>query len=366
MSIDGDPGSVPIDSGPDDRSKPAQVADRATSAAGDVASTATTGAKDVAGEAATQAKVVAGEAKRQVGNVVDQTRHELAQQAEQRTRQAAGGLRTLADQVAALAEGRPGDAGPLAGYLDDARVRVSTIADRLERAAQGLLDDVTDFARRRPVVFLAAAGAAGFARRPPGPGRARRPAGQTATRRPHRTPPTRPRRRRRCRRPTRSSSCRRHPGRRRSVRHHGAVTPMSATPTYDPATQPKRPDASLGELLSEMTSDLSGLFRKEVELAKIEARDEAAAAPARRLVCSAAAASPRGLAIMCLSFALAWLLDQGLNTALSFAIVGRAVGHRRRRARERSGAASCDDVRTLPQTTETIKEDVQWAKAQKS
>ena len=163
MTIDTDPGSISIDPDPADRSKPAKVADTATTAAGDVASTATSGAKDAAGEAANQAKVVAGEAKRQVGNVVDQTRQELAVQADQRTQQAAGGLRTLSDQVAALADGRPGDAGPLTGYLDDAKARVSTLADRLEAGGpQGLLDDVTSFARRRPIVFLAAAGAAGF------------------------------------------------------------------------------------------------------------------------------------------------------------------------------------------------------------
>jgi ElaB/YqjD/DUF883 family membrane-anchored ribosome-binding protein len=163
MTIDTDPGSIPVDTGPADRSKPAKVADTATTAASDVATTATSGAKDAASEAATQAKVVAGEAKRQVGHVVDQTRHELSQQADQRTRQAAGGLRTLSDQVSALADGRPGDAGPLAGYLDDARSRVSSLADRLEAGGpQGVLDDVTSFARRRPIVFLAAAGAAGF------------------------------------------------------------------------------------------------------------------------------------------------------------------------------------------------------------
>ncbi|MET0579159.1 MAG: hypothetical protein ABW122_10925 [Ilumatobacteraceae bacterium] len=164
MTIDSVPGSIPVDTEPDDRSKPAEVADQAKSAAGEVAAAATSSAKDVAGEAATQAKVVAGEAKRQVANVVDQTRHELSQQADDRTRQAAGGLRTLSDQVSALADGRPGEAGPLVGYLEDARARVSSIADRLEAGGpQGLLDDVTDFARRRPVVFLVAAGAAGFA-----------------------------------------------------------------------------------------------------------------------------------------------------------------------------------------------------------
>ena len=71
------------------------------------------------------------------------------------------------------------------------------------------------------------------------------------------------------------------------------------------------------------------------------------------------------LALLMLSLALAWLLDQGLNTALSFAIVGiawaiaaailLATGKRR-----------LGDLQTLPQTKETIKEDVEWAKTQTS
>ena len=68
-----------------------------------------------------------------------------------------------------------------------------------------------------------------------------------------------------------------------------------------------------------------------------------------------------------LSLALAWLLDDelGWDRALSFAIIGvlwvlgafvmQAVG-RSRLAR----------VRGLPQTKESLKEDVQWAKAQNS
>lgn len=131
--------------------------------AADTATTASDSAKDAAGEVAAQAKVVAGEARRQIGTVVDETRQALSQQADDRTIQAAGGLRTLADQVSALADGRPHDAGPLAGYLGDAQSRVSAFAERLETGGpQGLLDDVTDFARRRPIVFLAAAMGAGF------------------------------------------------------------------------------------------------------------------------------------------------------------------------------------------------------------
>lgn len=147
----------------DEQSRSAEVADTAATAASDVASDAATAAKDAAGEVANQAKVVAGEAKRQVGTVVDQARRELSQQADERTRQAAGGLRTLSDQASALADGRPGDAGPLAGYLGDVQGRVSAFADRLEtNGPQGLLDDVTNFARRRPIMFLAAAVGAGF------------------------------------------------------------------------------------------------------------------------------------------------------------------------------------------------------------
>ena len=40
------------------------------------------------------------------------------------------------------------------------------------------------------------------------------------------------------------------------------------------------------------------------------------------------------LALVMLSLALAWLLDQGLNTALLFAIVGPPLGDRRRRPRD--------------------------------
>ena len=66
-----------------------------------------------------------------------------------------------------------------------------------------------------------------------------------------------------------------------------------------------------------------------------------------------------------LSLALAWLLDQGLNTALSFAIVGLlwAVAAA---ILVTMGRRKLADVKTLPQTTQTIKEDVAWAKAQTS
>lgn len=42
------------------------------------------------------------------------------------------------------------------------------------------------------------------------------------------------------------------------------------------APEPRGQDSSVGELLSEVTSDIQALFRQEVELAKAEIREETA------------------------------------------------------------------------------------------
>ncbi len=140
-----------------------------------------------------------------------------------------------------------------------------------------------------------------------------------------------------------------------------AGTPGSG---FDPATEPKRPEASLGELISEMTRDVSTLFRKEVELAKTEAREEFSKVGKAGAMFGGAALAG-WLALMMLSLALAWLLDQALNTALSFAIVG-VLWAVAAFIMQRSGRSKLSELQGLPETQETIKEDVEWAKAQTS
>ena len=144
-------------------STPRRVADAASSAAGDAASTAGGEAKRVVSEAKDQARSVVSEAKDQVSGLVSKARDELRTQTADRSQQAASGLRTLSDQLQALGEGRPDDAGPLAGYVTDARQQVASFASRLEyRGIDGVVDDVARFARRRPGMFLLAAAGAGF------------------------------------------------------------------------------------------------------------------------------------------------------------------------------------------------------------
>lgn len=147
----------------DEQGTAGRVKDAATSAAGDVASTATDQAKQVASEAKVQVKSVLEDTKGQVSGLVGQARDELKSQASDRSTQAADGLRTLSGQLQALREGRADEAGPLAGYLDQARDQVSSFASRLDEGGiDGLVDDVSRFARQRPIVFLAAAAGAGF------------------------------------------------------------------------------------------------------------------------------------------------------------------------------------------------------------
>jgi uncharacterized membrane protein YqjE len=131
-----------------------------------------------------------------------------------------------------------------------------------------------------------------------------------------------------------------------------------------PATQPKQADKSLGELFHDLTGDLSELVRKEIELAKLEAREEAKRA-GKAAGMFAGAGLGAWLAILFVSLALAWLLDQAMNTALAFLIVGLlwaliAVLLSNRAKRK------IQSVQPLPETRESLKEDVQWAKAQKN
>lgn len=133
---------------------------------------------------------------------------------------------------------------------------------------------------------------------------------------------------------------------------------------YDPATQPIRPEASLGQLFGEMTADLSRLFRDEVELAKVETREELGRAKQAGVMFGGAGVSA-WLAVVFLSFALAWLLDQAMNRALAFLIVAVVWGI--------AGAVMFSIAKKraqqmgepVPQTKQTLKEDVQWARAQK-
>ena len=119
--------------------------------------------KQVTGEAAAQASVVVGQAKEQLQSLIGETKDELDAQLSSKGEQIAGGLRNLVGQLDALANGRAAEAGPLTGYVQEARGKVDNVARRLDEGGpQAVIGDLAAFARRRPGVFLTGAAVLGF------------------------------------------------------------------------------------------------------------------------------------------------------------------------------------------------------------
>ncbi|MEU7479832.1 phage holin family protein [Lentzea sp. NPDC042327] len=130
-----------------------------------------------------------------------------------------------------------------------------------------------------------------------------------------------------------------------------------SSPEYPQA----RTEESLGDLVSELTGDLSKLMRQELELAKAELRQEASkAGKAGGML--AAAGFAGYLTTVLLSFALVFALGAvmplgwaALIVAVLWGIAGAVL--------YTSGRAKLRTVNPKPErTVETLKEDAEWAK----
>jgi len=118
---------------------------------------------------------------------------------------------------------------------------------------------------------------------------------------------------------------------------------------------------SLGEIIGEISDDLSKLFRQEVELAKAEVRQEATKAGKAAGMLGGAGLAGYMVALfvtLALMFALGNVMDLGwaaLIVAVIWGVVGAvlyAAGRKRMRT-----------VSPVPrQTVDTLKEDAQWLK----
>lgn len=139
------------------------VAETAKEEAASVASSAVEQAKEIATEAKEQARTVATSATDSARDMVQQTVGELRTQADEQARRVAGNVRSTSQQLKALGEGNPDEAGPIGDYVRDGAERLARLAERLDsRGWDGVLSDVGRFARRRPGMFLAGAMTAGF------------------------------------------------------------------------------------------------------------------------------------------------------------------------------------------------------------
>jgi hypothetical protein len=124
-------------------------------------------------------------------------------------------------------------------------------------------------------------------------------------------------------------------------------------------------DRSIGDLVGEATSELSLLLRKEVELAKLEVKQEIrdGAESAKWLGIGAFCGY---LAVLLLAFAASWALAEVMPAALGFLIVAVVLGIAAA-ITLKTGRERLERVDPVPENTvETLKEDVQWLKARKN
>jgi uncharacterized membrane protein YqjE len=134
---------------------------------------------------------------------------------------------------------------------------------------------------------------------------------------------------------------------------------MTAPYPDDHRTEPA--DTSVGELIGNISNDLSQLFRQEVELAKAELKQEATkAGKAAGMLGGAGFAGY--LAVVLLSFALVFALANVMDAgwaALIVAVIWGIIGA----VLYVLGRNRLKTVDPMPhRTVDTIKEDAQWLK----
>jgi uncharacterized membrane protein YqjE len=147
---------------------------------------------------------------------------------------------------------------------------------------------------------------------------------------------------------------------------HSAGEPVTTTTTVGAtAGSGTRDERSLGEIFTDVTQDLSTLIRQEMELAKTEMKEEVAKAGK-----GAGLLGGAGLAgwftLLFLSLTVFYLLDEVIPDWASALIVMAVWGAVAAVLALTGKKAIQESNPQLPETQQSVKEDVQWVKAQKS
>lgn len=141
---------------------------------------------------------------------------------------------------------------------------------------------------------------------------------------------------------------------------------MSTADPYGSGTSGESGETrSIGQIVGDISQDMSTLIKQEMDLAKSELKQEVG-----KVGKGAGMLGGAGLAgwftLFFLSFALTYLLDNFLPVELAALIVavlwGIVAAVLAMRGRKEIKAANPQ----LPTTQQTLKEDVKWAKTQKS
>jgi len=133
----------------------------------------------------------------------------------------------------------------------------------------------------------------------------------------------------------------------------------------DSGTRRLSMDESVGELVSQLTTDLGQLTRQELALAKAELQVEAKKAGKGAGMLGGAALAGWMVALF-VSLTVMWALDEAMDliwAALIVAVVWAVVAV----VLAMSGRKELQEVNPKPdQTVESLKEDAKWLKTRKS
>ena len=141
---------------------------------------------------------------------------------------------------------------------------------------------------------------------------------------------------------------------------------MSTADGYQPDPAPQAGETrSLGDIVGDITTDMTTLIHQEMDLAKSEMKQEVTKLGKGAGMFGGAALAGY-FTLLFLSLALAYLLDDWMPVELAALIVallwGIAAAVLALRGRKEIKQANPQ----LPVTQQTLKEDVQWAKTQNS
>ena len=116
----------------------------------------------VARNAVGQGKETAAEARQQARNLFGEASEQLKEQADAQQKRAATGLRSLSDELQAMSS-RSEQQGMATELARQASDRAGQAADWLEHREPGMVvEEIRDYARRHPGMFLAGAAVAGI------------------------------------------------------------------------------------------------------------------------------------------------------------------------------------------------------------
>jgi uncharacterized membrane protein YqjE len=141
--------------------------------------------------------------------------------------------------------------------------------------------------------------------------------------------------------------------------------PVLGTPPAEPLGPATEDQRSIGDIVGDVTQDLTTLIKQEMELARTELKQEAAKA-GKGVGLLGGAGVAALLFLIFLSLTITYLLDNwmplevaALIVAAVWAVVAAVLAARGRAELKRSNPQ-------LPKTQQTLKEDAAWARAQKN